>query len=285
MTEIQHIAGDLIHAEGNDRKEFDPAGLQELAKSIATNGLAQPPTVRPLKDGTYGIVAGERRTRAMLLLGWAEMPVIVRDLTDEEASAIMLAENTSRADLLPIEEAAAYQRRIDEFKWSFATIAEKAGVSVAVVKSRIALLKLAPALHTLVNQGVLPLSHAELLVDLSHERQLDLARLYGNKPVDQRTLQMIINQMIEADMQMGLFSLEDVYVAQVEADKITNGMSFPIADLPVPFVKGMNSCEVMMAYIRQLADDGHNVEAAVVGSVLAVLLDNRLVKPPRHARK
>lgn len=281
---IQQIKRSLIYAEGNDRKFFEPKALEELAESIRKNGIAQPPTVRPRPNGTYGIVAGERRIRAMTLLGWEDIPCFVRDLSDEEASAIMLAENTGRADLTPIEEGAAYQRRIDEFGWSYARIATEAGVSVQVVKSRIALLLLAPKVRELVDNGALPLSHAEMLTTLRHDQQLEIVRMYGRKPVDQGTLQTIINEMVTAEMQGGLFDLEEVYVSKVEADKAAFGMELPTGNYTVPFAKGMNCCEVMMAYIAQLQKDGHRVEAEAVGSVLAVLLENRLIKTPRHTR-
>jgi ParB family chromosome partitioning protein len=83
---------------------------------------------RPVGEG-YEIVAGERRYRAVKLLGWIHIPAIVRELSDEAASAIMLAENTGRADLNPIEEANAYQRRVTTFGWSAERIADVAGVS------------------------------------------------------------------------------------------------------------------------------------------------------------
>ena len=108
MTEIANIPVSSIAAGNNDRKEFDPVKLEELAASIAAHGLAQPITVRPLSGLIPGfeIVAGERRFRAISrVLQWDTIPAIVRDLDDEAASAIMLAENTGRADLNPIEEA------------------------------------------------------------------------------------------------------------------------------------------------------------------------------------
>ena len=96
VTEI--AVGDIL-AGDNDRRHFDASALEDLAASIAADGLGQPPTVRPFGEG-YQLVCGERRTRAMRdVLGWTSIPCIVRDMSDAEASALMLAENTARAGL------------------------------------------------------------------------------------------------------------------------------------------------------------------------------------------
>src|SRR5579859_5699824 len=106
---IMTVRCDVIRAGNNDRTVFDETGLKGLASSIKDNGLAQPITVRPLPSEAspflYEIVAGERRFRACSQnLGWFEIPCIIKDLSDEEASGVMLAENTSRDDLDPIDE-------------------------------------------------------------------------------------------------------------------------------------------------------------------------------------
>ena len=117
-TTLTAIPIDSIRRGDNDRQAFDQVALEELSESIRAHGLVQPITIRPMPDGHYQIVAGERRWRACKLLTWHEIPAIVRDLDDEAASAIMLAENIGRKDLNPIEEANAYHRRMDQFGWS-----------------------------------------------------------------------------------------------------------------------------------------------------------------------
>jgi ParB/RepB/Spo0J family partition protein len=156
-----------------DRTKFD--GLAELAASISEHGLIQPITVRPVGESDlYQIVAGERRFRACELLGWQEIPAIVADLTSDEASAVMLAENTGRADLDPIDEGRAYQVRILRFGWTVAECARSAGVSEVRVQFRLKLLKLRPDLQDLVRSGNLALGYAQILADanLDVNRQL-----------------------------------------------------------------------------------------------------------------
>jgi ParB/RepB/Spo0J family partition protein len=128
---------------GQDREHFDQAEMEDLARSIATDGILYPPIVRELADGTLELVAGERRTRAMRdVLGWAEIPVDVRELTDEEAARAMLVENVNRVDLDPMAEARAYADRIERFDATPAKIASECGISPARVRDRLKLLEL-----------------------------------------------------------------------------------------------------------------------------------------------
>jgi ParB/RepB/Spo0J family partition protein len=149
----------------NDRTTFDPIKLQELAESIKEHGLIQPITVRQLDCGTYQIVAGERRYRAYKLSGQETIPAIIQDLTDEEASAIMLSENVSRSDLDPIDEAIAYATRINAFGWTIENCAERAGVSSIRVRFRIKLLKLRSDIQDLVRSGNLEIGYAQIISD------------------------------------------------------------------------------------------------------------------------
>lgn len=143
MTEVQMVPVALIAPGDNDREEFAETALRELADSIAQHGLAQPITVRP-SDGGYQIVAGERRWRAVRLLGWKAIPALVRELSDETASAIMLLENIQRAELNPIEEARAYRKRMMQFGWNAAQTARAANVPEERVRMRLMLLSFAP---------------------------------------------------------------------------------------------------------------------------------------------
>ena len=143
--QIQSIKRDLIIPGDNDRTVFDSTALQQLAESIRQDGLTQPITVRPVSfcpqcsrreiqpfacscdtelQARYEIVAGERRFRACSLLGMDEIPAIVRTLDDEQAAAIMLLENIQRVDINPIDEARAYQKRM-QLGWSLAKLSEQ----------------------------------------------------------------------------------------------------------------------------------------------------------------
>ncbi len=167
MKTIQLISTTEIIPGDNDRTIFDQGDLNDLARSIKEMGLIQPITVRIIDnestDPMYAIVAGERRFRACQLINLTEIPVIVEDLTDEEASTIMLSENVSRADLDPIDEANAYQKRINAFGWSVAEIAEKAGVTQVRVQFRLKLLRLRSDLQLMTRSGNLSLGYAQII--------------------------------------------------------------------------------------------------------------------------
>lgn len=101
------------------RKDFDDESLQELTDSIAKYGVLQPLLVRPIGDNGYQLIAGERRWRAARLAGLTEVPVVVREMTDEEAAALALIENLQREDLNPVEEAFGFRKLMDDFGLTF----------------------------------------------------------------------------------------------------------------------------------------------------------------------
>lgn len=174
------IAGD------NDRKDFKDSSLVELAAQIKRAGLLQPITLRRAsgRKGVYEIVAGERRFRAVKSLGWKTIPAQIIDLSDEEASAMMLAENMARADLNPIEEAEAYQKRIDRFGWSVEQCAEGAGVSQVRVHFRLKLLRLLPDIRFLIQSGNFPMGYAQILADAALDAGFQMLALkkYRDNP-------------------------------------------------------------------------------------------------------
>jgi ParB family chromosome partitioning protein len=177
---------ELIDAGPNDRQTFQEEALRELAESIQTHGLAQPPTLRLVGD-RYEIVAGERRVRAMRLLGWAEIPAFVREMDDETASAIMLAENVQRTDLDPLEEARAYASRRERFGYSVEDLARVANVSTKRVYQRLSLLHLEESIAHLVSRKALPLAYAYCLTQLDVNRQRLAIRAHqtGNLTLEQ----------------------------------------------------------------------------------------------------
>lgn len=169
MSQITEIPVDEIRAGDNDRTRFDADALQRLAATIDAHGLAQPITVRPYAGG-FEIVAGERRYRAVRDLGWPTIPAIVRELDDAETAAMMLAENTSRVDLDPVDEGRAYAKRMAGGA-SAQQVADDAGVSVVRVRFRVKLLDLTDQARAMVSAGQLPLGYAEMLHGLDADRQ------------------------------------------------------------------------------------------------------------------
>jgi len=147
---------------GQPRKRF--AGLDELAASIRQHGLLEPIMVRP-KDERYQIVHGERRWRACLLAGEAEIEAILREVDDSQAFQISLAENVQRQDLNPIEEAQAFAS-LQEIGWTQASIAQLIGKSQQYIASRLVLLKLPAAIKEQITTHVVSPSHGEMLAGI-----------------------------------------------------------------------------------------------------------------------
>lgn len=154
------------------RKTFDEKALSELAESIAQHGVIQPLLVRPIADGGYQLVAGERRWRAARLAGLTEVPVVIRELSNDEAMALALIENLQREDLNPIEEAQGLQLLMDSFGLSQEETAEKVGKSRPAVANSLRLLKLPPVVLDYVLEGKISAGHARALLAFKDESQM-----------------------------------------------------------------------------------------------------------------
>lgn len=174
---LQTISIDmLIRGKYQPRQHFDEDKLKELADSIkSTDGLLQPIVVRPMGNGQYEIVAGERRWRAAQLAGLSEVSCLAFQYTDEQALQASIVENISRADLNPIEEAQAYQRLIDEFHYLHEEVAASVGKSRTAITNSLRLLKLDPRVQKLLIEGKLSEGHGKILASLSSHQQIELA--------------------------------------------------------------------------------------------------------------
>ena len=150
------------------RRLFDEAKIDELAASVREKGIVQPLLVRRGRDG-YELIAGERRLRAALKVGLREVPVVVREASDQEALQLALIENLQREDLNPIEEATAYRRLQEEFQLSQEAIAEKVGKSRPAVANSMRLLFLPQEVQRQLAQGNLPAGQARALLGLERE--------------------------------------------------------------------------------------------------------------------
>ena len=292
---VEMLPATAIVPGANDRTVFNPEKLAELASSIQQNGLAQPITVRPIGDGTrYQIVAGERRYRAMTqILRKAVVPCLVRRMSDEIASAVMLSENMSRQDLTPIEEAHAYQTRMDQFAWSETEIAETAGVSAGLVRKRLQLLRLIPDAQHLVATGNLSLGHAESMTRLDANRQISSLRILqaSTNPLTVGAFQSICQQLYDEQCQDGLFHLEAFWTEQVHQEHplpkrgkhaLTGAPTR--SDLPpVDATMTDSAGAVMDRYIKALLDAGKGEEAAAVGNLYTRLVQGNWVSVPDNA--
>ena len=159
--------GQIEPDRGQPRTKFDEEALSELENSIREFGVLQPLLVRPMSDGTYRIVAGERRWRAARRAGLTEVPVIIRSLTDAEAAAIALIENLQREDLNPIEEATGIRRLIEEFDFTQEQAADKLSKSRPAIANSLRLLALPNDVMKMVAEGELSAGHARALLGLN----------------------------------------------------------------------------------------------------------------------
>lgn len=296
---VQMVKCSEIRPGDNDRRSFNTRELQALADSIRDNGLAQPITVRPVRTcgecGTivpytlaqvcpecgqimtepkfYQIVAGERRFRACSkLLGWETIPAIVRELSDEEADAIMLTENVHRVDLNPIDEGHAYSKRIERHSWAVAEVARRANVSEGRVKNRLSLLELRPEAQKLVADGHLALGFAEEMSVLDNNRQLIALRwLQQQKSIpSRRTFAAMVGQLYQEQCQESLFDLDSFFAPGV-AEAVQESETGRLCDI-LPRIDGLPGLpierggigKVIDAYIASLLENGRYDEANVL---------------------
>lgn len=177
------------------RKEFDEEALQELADSIKQYGVIEPLIVQDRKD-YYEIIAGERRWRASRLAGLKEVPVIIKDYTEQEIVEISLIENIQREDLNPIEEALAYKRLVDEFNLKQDEVAKRVGKNRSTVTNSLRLLKLNENVQQmLINKEISP-GHAKvLLVIESKEKQYEIARKVFDESLSVRDTEKIVKEL------------------------------------------------------------------------------------------
>ncbi len=180
----------LIDIEPNrdqPRKQFDEDALNELASSIAKHGILQPLLVRPLQDGAYQLVAGERRWRASRIAGLTEVPVIIKDLTDSQVAELALVENLQRENLNPMETAEGFKELADKYGYTQEQISEIIGCSRSAVTNALRLLTLSEEIREMVLQGKLSAGHAKaLLIAEDEEYRLSLAKLAVNEGISVR---------------------------------------------------------------------------------------------------
>jgi len=155
------------------RVAFDEEALRELADSIRVHGVIQPLVVRPMEKGGYQIVAGERRWRAARMAGLSEVPVVIRQLDDNETLEIAIIENLQREDLNPIELALGYQALMDQYGLTQEQVAQKLGKSRSVIANTIRLLKLPSNVQKQVQSGKIPPGHAKALLSLEDDALIE----------------------------------------------------------------------------------------------------------------
>lgn len=184
----------VVRNPNNPRREFAEEDLTDLAASIREHGIIQPVVVRPQPGhtGHFELIAGERRWRAAQRAGLTELPVIIRDVDDKTALEVAIIENVQRADLNPIEEAAGYQKLIDDHGYTQADLGDVIGKSRSHVANTLRLLKLPEAVRAYVNSGALSAGHARTLV--TAENPAGLARRIVDEGLSVRQAEALAQQ-------------------------------------------------------------------------------------------
>lgn len=174
------------------RKTFDEKALAELADSIAQHGVIQPLLVRPMPDGSYQLVAGERRWRAARRAGLSEVPVVIREMSDSEMMELALIENLQREDLNPIEEAEGLQQLIDTYGLTQETAAARVGRSRPAIANALRLLSLPAPILELTREGKISAGHARALLSLGdEEKMVEIADLILKKEISVREVERL----------------------------------------------------------------------------------------------
>ena len=163
---------DIEPNRSQPRRDFDEEALGELADSIAQHGVLQPLLVRPLAEGGYQLVAGERRWRASRMAGLTEVPVVIREMTDAEMMTISMIENLQRENLNPVEEALGYRVLSEEYGLTQDQISKSVGKSRPVIANALRLLKLPEEVLTMVSEGEISTGHARALLGFEDEELL-----------------------------------------------------------------------------------------------------------------
>ncbi|HEY7513121.1 MAG TPA: ParB/RepB/Spo0J family partition protein [Vicinamibacteria bacterium] len=191
----QAVEGSEVEVSLLDANPFQPRGaiaearLDELAASIRESGMVQPILVRPMGE-RYQIVAGERRFRAALKLGLSRVPVVVRDVPDEQLLELALVENIQREELTPLEEAHAFRRLLEEFHMTQEEIARKVGRDRSTVTNTLRLLRLPKEARELLSEGRIDAGHARALLALEgSDHQIALAREVARRGLSVREVE------------------------------------------------------------------------------------------------
>ena len=187
---------DIEPNKSQPRKNFDIEALNTLADSIRQNGIIQPLLVRSMPDGTYQIVAGERRWRAAKIAGINEVPVFIKELSDIQAQQIALIENLQRENLNPIEEANGYKELMDRFGMTQEDVARVVGKARSSIANSLRLLSLPPIIAEMVSNNELSAGHCKVLLGVKNNKDMvELAHRAAGKDVSVREMERMVKSL------------------------------------------------------------------------------------------
>lgn len=308
---VYEVPAHLIVVGNNQRLEgntgFTDQSLKALADSIGEDGLTNPITVtavptcacdEPEDDGggrcvncqtemgiSYLLIAGERRYRAITkFLNWATIPAFVREMDHVQQRSVMAHENIGRVDLNPIEEALVFEEFTTIHKLTNPETAARCGTTLANVVSRLKLLKLIPEAREMVARGQLPVTHADAMTDLPEDLQREALKLLGRaSPTFVQFKQYLVQLQSEQYQQFDLTSMwADLVQQGAEQQAAMRGGAAELVTSdalpPVRADRKDTAGDIMVRYMWDLAEAGHQDAAAAVGNLMQVMLQFRKVK-------
>lgn len=196
VSSVKLKLNDIEPNREQPRKKFDDDALSQLASSIAEHGVLQPLLVRPLPAGGYQLVAGERRWRASRIAGLTEVPVVIKEMSDEQAAVFALVENLQREDLDPVEEAKGYAKLMKDFGFTQELVSERVGKSRPAVANALRLLKLPDAVLESISKGEISAGHGRALAAVEDEKTIiDAARRIIAKKLSVRETEKLVKSL------------------------------------------------------------------------------------------
>lgn len=204
--------------KGQPRKVFDKEAMEQLAESIRVNGVLQPLLVRPLANGNYQIIAGERRWRAAKIAGLSEVPVVIRDdLSDEQVMQVALIENLQRENLNPIEEAQGYRELIDTYKMTQDQLAKALGKARSSIANSLGLLTLPVGVRDLLADGRLSAGHCKALKAIKDPAMMtEIAVRASEGELSVRSIEAIAKREAKRDEEQKQIKPRMAYYTEVE---------------------------------------------------------------------
>ncbi len=262
---VTYISVTSISPKKNQpRKNFDMESLSDLASSVAAHGILQPIIARDMKNGTYEIIAGERRWRAAKLAGLSEVPCIVMDADEISAAEIAIVENVQREDLNPYEEASAYRALADDFGLSQEEISKMVGKSRPAVANSLRLLDLPKEVIDLLAKNALSAGHCRALLGLRNKDDIyALALKTVKKNLSVRETEALVKKMNRADTASETEEKEKPlvnYIAELER------RAMELSGRRVKIVEGRSKKTVQIEYTSE--EDLETILAAVCGKAI-----------------
>jgi len=177
----------IIPGEAQPRTDFDEEALKELAQSIREKGIIQPIVVSRVGDGTFRIIAGERRWRAARIAGLEKIPAVIKDVSPSEAVEIALIENIQREDLDPVETASAFERLLKEFNITQEELSKRVGKDRATIANYLRILKLPDEVRQHLKKGTITMGHAKAILSIEDpQKQIEIASMVIKKSLSVR---------------------------------------------------------------------------------------------------